>query len=161
MEVSYEWRFAVMKTNCIDCINSVITKVLIIFAIGILIFFLDCGKLTSFTILMNGLQHDSEMHCFMQSALIGLHDLGTNCFVQTSQEQLVFEELLCTLDTFSLKMLRLAGSTAGAVAAILVKEHMDNGDVSGLENPSSTPTPWHCISSLRVSVLSSDKYVSS
>ena len=88
MEVSSEWQFALSLTDRIDCRNFVIPKIVVGFVVGGggIVLLVDCGNLTSFTVLINSFQFDGESHGLVQQLLVGCHDPASDRLVEARQK---------------------------------------------------------------------------
>ena len=87
-EVASEWRFALPLTDCINCHDFVIPKIVMGFVVGGggIVLLVDCGNLTSFTCLMNGFQFDGKSHGLMQRLFVDFHDPTSDRLVEAREK---------------------------------------------------------------------------
>ena len=87
--------------DCVNCRNFVISKIVVGFVVGGggIVLFVDGGNLTSFTVLMNGLQLDGKSHGLVKRVLVGLHDTALDQLVEAGEKQLMLEKLFSIPDT--------------------------------------------------------------
>ena len=119
-------------TDRVYCSDFVISKIVVGIVVGGgFLLFVDGGDLTSFPVLVDRLELDSETHGLVKF-FVGFHHTTSDRFVEAREKQLMLKELFSIPDTFSLTFSEVSRRDGDGQRGDVGGDSSEGGDVGRL-----------------------------